>query len=160
MLRDVLKNKTIVDVVKLQRSGGVVSRNAKFRQKARSYRIRVSIWEIGNFLFLFECYVDRLISSCSMCYWKYRFLLVASPCVCAWARIYISIIYIKEIMHTLLVSNSELGSKPLHCHVFTPLYQVPYPKSSILVVWTFLLLFGQIASQNRGFVTLLNWDSC
>lgn len=42
MLKDVLKNKPNVDVVKLQKSGGVVSRNAKFRQKARSYRIRVS----------------------------------------------------------------------------------------------------------------------
>lgn len=43
MLRDVLRKKPNVDVVKLQRSGGVVSRNAKFRQKARSHRIRVSI---------------------------------------------------------------------------------------------------------------------
>ena len=43
MLRDVLKNKPNVDVVKLQRSGGVVSRNVKYRQKARSYRIRVII---------------------------------------------------------------------------------------------------------------------
>ncbi|KAF9592647.1 hypothetical protein IFM89_016304 [Coptis chinensis] len=41
MLKDVLKNKPNVDVVKLQKSGGVVSRNAKARQKARSYRIRV-----------------------------------------------------------------------------------------------------------------------
>ncbi|KAF9623796.1 hypothetical protein IFM89_005381 [Coptis chinensis] len=40
MLKDVLKNKPNVDVVKLQKSGGVVSRNAKARQKARSYRIR------------------------------------------------------------------------------------------------------------------------
>ncbi|KAF4376645.1 hypothetical protein F8388_025516 [Cannabis sativa] len=40
MLRDVLKNKPDVDVVKLQRSGGVVSRNVKYRQKARSLRIR------------------------------------------------------------------------------------------------------------------------
>lgn len=43
MLKDVLKNKPNVDVVKLQKSGGVVSRGAKFRQKARSYRIRVNI---------------------------------------------------------------------------------------------------------------------
>lgn len=48
MLRDVLKNKTIVDVVKLQRSGGVVSRNAKFRQKARSYRIREYFYGLAN----------------------------------------------------------------------------------------------------------------
>lgn len=42
MLKDVLKNKPNVDVVKLQKSGGVVSRNAKVRQKTRSYRIKVS----------------------------------------------------------------------------------------------------------------------
>lgn len=41
MLRDVLKSKGNVDVVKLQKSGGVVSRNAKVRQKARAFRIRV-----------------------------------------------------------------------------------------------------------------------
>lgn len=41
MLKDVLKNKPNVDVVKLQKSGGVVSRNPKLRQKSRSYRIRV-----------------------------------------------------------------------------------------------------------------------
>ncbi|XP_028121802.1 protein CLP1 homolog isoform X2 [Camellia sinensis] len=40
MLKDVLKSKPNVDVVKLQKSDGVVSRNAKVRQKARSYRIR------------------------------------------------------------------------------------------------------------------------
>ncbi|XP_057982758.1 protein CLP1 homolog isoform X2 [Malania oleifera] len=40
MLKDVLKNKPNVDVVKLQKSGGVVSRNGKVRIKARSYRIR------------------------------------------------------------------------------------------------------------------------
>lgn len=42
MLRDVLRNKPNVDVVKLQKSGGVVSRSSKVRQKARSYRIRVN----------------------------------------------------------------------------------------------------------------------
>lgn len=42
MLKDVLKNKPNVDVVKLQKSGGVVSRNAKVRQKSRSHRIKVS----------------------------------------------------------------------------------------------------------------------
>lgn len=41
MLKDVLKSKPNVDVVKLQKSGGVVSRNAKVRQKARGHRIRV-----------------------------------------------------------------------------------------------------------------------
>lgn len=46
MLKDVLKSKPNVDVVKLQKSGGVVSRNAKVRQKARGHRIRVKeiIW--------------------------------------------------------------------------------------------------------------------
>lgn len=49
MLRDVLKNKpNKVDVVKLQKSGGVVSRNAKVRQKARSYRIREYFYGLVN----------------------------------------------------------------------------------------------------------------
>ncbi|KAF5749022.1 hypothetical protein HS088_TW04G00983 [Tripterygium wilfordii] len=48
MLRDVLKNKPNVDVVKLQKSGGVVSRSAKVRQKTRSYRIREYFYGIGN----------------------------------------------------------------------------------------------------------------
>lgn len=42
MLKAVAKSKPNVDVVKLQKSGGVVSRNAKYRQKSRGYRIRVS----------------------------------------------------------------------------------------------------------------------
>ncbi|XP_073116674.1 protein CLP1 homolog isoform X2 [Elaeis guineensis] len=40
MLKEVLKSKPNVDVVKLHKSGGVVLRNAKVRQKARSFRIR------------------------------------------------------------------------------------------------------------------------
>ncbi|KAM7511383.1 hypothetical protein LguiB_010258 [Lonicera macranthoides] len=48
MLRDVLKDKPNVDVVKLQRSGGVVSRNAKVRQKARSFRIREYFYGPNN----------------------------------------------------------------------------------------------------------------
>ncbi|KAJ9682641.1 hypothetical protein PVL29_018543 [Vitis rotundifolia] len=48
MLKDVLKNKLNVDVVKLQKSGGVVSRGAKFRQKARSYRIREYFYGLAN----------------------------------------------------------------------------------------------------------------
>ncbi|KAH7532604.1 protein CLP1 homolog isoform X1 [Ziziphus jujuba] len=49
MLKDVLRNKQPnVDVVKLQRSGGVVSRNAKFRQKARSHRIREYFYGLAN----------------------------------------------------------------------------------------------------------------
>lgn len=41
--KEVSKSEPSVDVVKLQKSGGVVNRNAKYRQRARSYRIRVSI---------------------------------------------------------------------------------------------------------------------
>ncbi|XP_010242351.1 PREDICTED: protein CLP1 homolog isoform X2 [Nelumbo nucifera] len=48
MLKDVLKNKPNVDVVKLQKSGGVVSRNTKFRQKTRSYRIREYFYGLAN----------------------------------------------------------------------------------------------------------------
>ncbi|XP_044468287.1 protein CLP1 homolog isoform X2 [Mangifera indica] len=48
LLRDVLKNKPNVDVVKLQKSGGVVSRNAKVRQKTRSYRIREYFYGLTN----------------------------------------------------------------------------------------------------------------
>lgn len=48
MLRDVLKSKPNVDVVKLQRSGGVVSRNQKVRQKARSHRIREYFYGLTN----------------------------------------------------------------------------------------------------------------
>ncbi|TXG58551.1 hypothetical protein EZV62_016380 [Acer yangbiense] len=48
LLRDVLKNKPNVDVVKLQKSGGVVSRNTKVRQKARSYRIREYFYGLVN----------------------------------------------------------------------------------------------------------------
>ncbi|KAL6136428.1 hypothetical protein ACLB2K_061723 [Fragaria x ananassa] len=48
MLRDVLKNKPNVDVVKLQKSGGVVSRNLKFRQKSRSNRIREYFYGLAN----------------------------------------------------------------------------------------------------------------
>ncbi|KAI7996013.1 hypothetical protein LOK49_LG11G01660 [Camellia lanceoleosa] len=48
MLKDVLKSKPNIDVVKLQKSGGVVSRNAKVRQKARSYRIREYFYGLAN----------------------------------------------------------------------------------------------------------------
>ncbi|KAM1015294.1 hypothetical protein ACFX2A_046108 [Malus domestica] len=48
MIRNVLKNKPAVDVVKLQKSGGVVSRNAKFRQKSRSHRIREYFYGLAN----------------------------------------------------------------------------------------------------------------
>ncbi|WCJ42457.1 hypothetical protein M5689_023265 [Euphorbia peplus] len=48
MLRDVLKNKPNVDVVKLQKSGGVVSRTSKARQKTRGIRIREYFYGINN----------------------------------------------------------------------------------------------------------------
>ncbi|KAL3844252.1 hypothetical protein ACJIZ3_001655 [Penstemon smallii] len=48
MLKDVLKNKGNVDVVKLQKSGGVVSRNAKVRQKSRAYKIREYFYGLSN----------------------------------------------------------------------------------------------------------------
>ncbi|GAU12110.1 hypothetical protein TSUD_00760 [Trifolium subterraneum] len=48
MLRDVLKGEPKVDVVKLQRSGGVVSRNVKVRQKARSFKIREYFYGLAN----------------------------------------------------------------------------------------------------------------
>ncbi|KAL3633533.1 Protein CLP1 [Castilleja foliolosa] len=48
MLRDVLKNKPNVDVVKLQKSGGVVSRDAEDRQKATTFRIRKYFYGLAN----------------------------------------------------------------------------------------------------------------
>ncbi|GAV69809.1 MobB domain-containing protein/Clp1 domain-containing protein [Cephalotus follicularis] len=48
MLREVHRSNPNVDVVKLQKSGGVVSRNAKFRQRARSYRMREYFYGITN----------------------------------------------------------------------------------------------------------------
>lgn len=42
MLKDVLKSKPNVDVVKLQKSGGVVTRQGNVRKKARHYRIKVN----------------------------------------------------------------------------------------------------------------------
>ncbi|KAH1038547.1 hypothetical protein J1N35_040290 [Gossypium stocksii] len=48
MLKAVAKSKPNVDVVKLQKSGGVVSRNAKYRQKSRVYRIREYFYGLAN----------------------------------------------------------------------------------------------------------------
>ncbi|GAB2294325.1 Protein CLP1 [Dionaea muscipula] len=48
MLKEVHRSKPRVDVVKLQKSGGVVSRNAKYRQKSRGYRIREYFYGISN----------------------------------------------------------------------------------------------------------------
>lgn len=46
--KDVLKVNPNVDVVKLQRSGGVVSRNQKYRQKFRSLRMREYFYGLTN----------------------------------------------------------------------------------------------------------------
>ncbi|XP_008793274.2 protein CLP1 homolog [Phoenix dactylifera] len=48
MLKEVLKSKPNVDVVKLHKSGGVVLRNTKVRQKARSFRIREYFYGLAN----------------------------------------------------------------------------------------------------------------
>jgi len=42
MLKDAVQSKPNIDVVKLQKSEGVVLRNSKYRQKTRSFRIKVS----------------------------------------------------------------------------------------------------------------------
>ncbi|CAL9043131.1 unnamed protein product [Musa banksii] len=48
MLKDVLKSKPNVDVVKLHKSGGVVLRNQRVRQKTRSLRIREYFYGLAN----------------------------------------------------------------------------------------------------------------
>lgn len=48
MLKDVLKSKPKVDVVKLQKSGGVVSRPPRYRQKSRGHRIREYFYGLAN----------------------------------------------------------------------------------------------------------------
>ncbi|URE28331.1 Pre-mRNA cleavage complex II protein Clp1 [Musa troglodytarum] len=48
MLKDVLKSKPNVDVVKLHKSGGVVLRNQRVRQKTRSLRIREYFYGLSN----------------------------------------------------------------------------------------------------------------
>ncbi|URE12219.1 Pre-mRNA cleavage complex II protein Clp1 [Musa troglodytarum] len=48
MLKNVLKSKPNVDVVKLHKSGGVVLRNQKVRQKATSFRIREYFYGLAN----------------------------------------------------------------------------------------------------------------
>jgi hypothetical protein len=42
MLKDAVQSKPNIDVVNLQKSEGVVLRNSKYRQKTRSFRIKVS----------------------------------------------------------------------------------------------------------------------
>uniref|UniRef100_A0A0D6R4E5 Protein CLP1 homolog n=1 Tax=Araucaria cunninghamii TaxID=56994 RepID=A0A0D6R4E5_ARACU len=48
MLKDMLKGKTNIDIVKLHRSGGVVSRNAKYRSRMRVCRTREYFYGITN----------------------------------------------------------------------------------------------------------------
>lgn len=62
MLRDVLKNKPNIDVVKLQKSGGVVSRNAKVRQKSRSCRIKVAATSVVSSKLTFIVYLLSFVS--------------------------------------------------------------------------------------------------
>lgn len=49
MLKDVLRSKSNVDVVKLHKSGGVVARTGKVRQRSRNYRIQVSNFSFISF---------------------------------------------------------------------------------------------------------------
>lgn len=44
-LKDVLKSKSNVDVVKLHKSGGVVARDKEFRQSSRTSRIQVNVFQ-------------------------------------------------------------------------------------------------------------------
>ncbi|XP_020588205.1 protein CLP1 homolog [Phalaenopsis equestris] len=48
LLKDVAKNNPNMDIVKLHKSGGVVSRNPKFRQKSRGFRIREYFYGLFN----------------------------------------------------------------------------------------------------------------
>lgn len=50
MLRDVLKSKPHIDIVKLHKSGGVVPRNQNAHQNSRSYRIREYFYGLNNYL--------------------------------------------------------------------------------------------------------------
>ena len=42
MLKDAVRSKSNINVIKLHKSEGVVPRNSKYRQKTRSFRIKVS----------------------------------------------------------------------------------------------------------------------
>lgn len=48
MLKDVLKGKANVDIVKLHKSGGVVPRNSKYRQRMRIFRTREYFYGLTN----------------------------------------------------------------------------------------------------------------
>eukprot|EP00252_Welwitschia_mirabilis_P019916 TRINITY_DN4736_c0_g1_i1.p1 TRINITY_DN4736_c0_g1~~TRINITY_DN4736_c0_g1_i1.p1 ORF type:complete len:428 (+),score=77.87 TRINITY_DN4736_c0_g1_i1:83-1366(+) len=48
MLKDVLKGKPNIDIVKLHKSGGVVPRNPKYRQRMRTHRIREYFYGLNN----------------------------------------------------------------------------------------------------------------
>lgn len=58
MLKDVLRSKSNVDVVKLHKSGGVVARTNKVRQRARNYRIQVSNFSFISFKSPFHSFTD------------------------------------------------------------------------------------------------------
>lgn len=47
MLKDAVQSKSNIDVVKLHKSEGVVLRNSKYRQRTRSFRIKVSYFFSG-----------------------------------------------------------------------------------------------------------------
>lgn len=68
--KDVLKINPNVDVVKLQRSGGVVSRNPKYRQKFRSLRTRVSS-NLSGVKFDYSCFDANLACSLELV-WRRR----------------------------------------------------------------------------------------
>ena len=52
MLKDAVQSKPNIDVVKLHKSEGVVLRNSKYRQKTRSFRIKVIFVCLGSVLIL------------------------------------------------------------------------------------------------------------
>lgn len=65
MLKDAAKNKPNIDVVKLHKSEGVVPRNPKYRQKTRSFRIKVNYfsdnktWKFLDSTFKSQCFNTR-----------------------------------------------------------------------------------------------------
>lgn len=53
MLQEVLKVRPGVDIVKLHKSGGVVNRNSKYRQRSRVQKTKVLIMACQNLCYLF-----------------------------------------------------------------------------------------------------------
>ena len=68
MLQEVLKERPGVDIVKLHKSGGVVSRNTKYRQRSRiqktkvTYLVADTIWWICTELPIFTFFCDELLN--------------------------------------------------------------------------------------------------